>query len=184
MRYIIPFVILSISFFGCEKFDVHDVPINGISYSLGYDSIPSFPYPYLSYDNAEWSLNTPPYSTSDSIRNSTSYFGELKLWNHPGGANGGLVSLHHRISELGESHQVFYEVSDSLNLAIMYSDFDCNGFPIGIKTNVVSGTPSTGTLKITLIHNPNKNGVGVAEGNISNAGGTEEYSYTFNVAIR
>ncbi|MCF8460764.1 MAG: hypothetical protein K9G46_08575 [Flavobacteriales bacterium] len=169
---------------GCKKDDVHDLDINVITFGLRLDSILAHPLDYLSYGNGEWSNYDQPYLRSDSIGGGHSYDGFLRLWNYPLGSTGAGGLLNHEYVELGDNHQIFYEVSDSLDLSISYSDFDGNGFPIGFETSVITGNPSSGTLKISLVHNPDKKAIGVSDGDISNAGGTIDYTYTFNVAIK
>jgi hypothetical protein len=84
----------------------------------------------------------------------------------------------------GEAHQVFYRISDSLDMTIEYVDSDENGNPVGQLTKVTTGQPSTGTLTITLIHNPDKFAQGVKDGDITHAGGLVDFECTFDVEIQ
>jgi len=99
------------------------------------------------------------------------------------------VSTNTAIFPIGESsidagcHQVFYSVSEGLDLTIHYNDADDNGNPIGLVTQVVTGMPSSGQLTITLIHDPDKFASGVSDGNLSNAKGQVDFEHTFNVVI-
>ncbi len=184
MRFICLWFLLSLTILSCKKYDVHDEDINGIALNLGTEPAYLSPRPYLYYDSGEWSSNQQPHLDSDSIPGNRSYYGKLYLWNYPGGPSGGGRQLRSAFIELGATHQVFYEVSDSLDLSITYRDLDCNGFPIGFETMIVAGSPSSGTLRITLMHNPDKNGLDVTSGNISAADGSVDYTYTFNVAVK
>ena len=83
----------------------------------------------------------------------------------------------------GDEHQVFFQVSQSLNLSVSYNDTDVNGAPIGLLNNVITNANSNGTFKVTLRHEPNKSAAGVPNGDISNAGGETDIEVTFNVVI-
>jgi hypothetical protein len=54
-----------------------------------------------------------------------------------------------------EYHQFFYTFSSSMNAAHRYLDFDVFTNPIGLKNEVSSGSASSGTLQIKLMHQPN-----------------------------
>jgi hypothetical protein len=84
----------------------------------------------------------------------------------------------------GKEHQVFYQIQSALNLTVSYNDTDADGRPIGVVANATTGAASTGTLKVTLRHEPNKSAANVASGNIANAGGETDVEVTFNVAIQ
>lgn len=80
-------------------------------------------------------------------------------------------------------HQLFFNTSSGLNMNILYDDLDSGGNPLGLSTQCQTGDASSGTLTITLRHEPNKNAVGVANGDITNAGGETDIQVTFNVTI-
>ena len=87
-----------------------------------------------------------------------------------------------------EEHQFFFEVSNGLNMTIDYSDNDAdkdaNDQPVGLEGNIVNTTnASTGTLVVTLRHELDKDGAGVVDGQIANAGGETDIMTTFNVEI-
>lgn len=82
-----------------------------------------------------------------------------------------------------ENHQVFYRISEGLDMTITYDDTDGHGNPLGIRTRLTTGQPSSGQLTITLIHSPNKFADVVSDGDITNAGGTVDFECTFDVEI-
>lgn len=92
-------------------------------------------------------------------------------------------AIHNELLEEAKTHQIFYEVSDSLDLSITYADTDANGKPIGLATLVTTGQPSSGQLTITVIHEPDKNGENVSNGDITNAKGTVDFTFIFDVVI-
>ncbi len=87
------------------------------------------------------------------------------------------------IEEEDEEHQVFYAAS-GINLSASYDDMDDNGNPIGLATTMQTGAASSGTLTVTLRHEPNKDASGVSDGDITNAGGETDIEVTFPVTIQ
>jgi hypothetical protein len=83
-----------------------------------------------------------------------------------------------------EAHQFFFSFK-GIDVTHAYDDMDSNGNPIGIVNTWMTGaTPGTGTLSVVLRHEPNKSGVGVADGDITNAGGDTDIEVTFPVIIQ
>jgi hypothetical protein len=88
------------------------------------------------------------------------------------------------IEEEGDKHQFFFSASQGVG-TFAYLDQDEDGNPIGLSFLFTAGnTPTTGTMTIILRHEPNKNATGVAQGNITNAGGDTDIEVTFNVALQ
>ena len=87
----------------------------------------------------------------------------------------------------GDEHQLFYEKTGTLN-AFTYgtasSNFDVNGKPIGLQSVFTTTGAASGTLKITLKHLPNKSGVNVAAGDITNAFGNTDVEVVFNLTVQ
>ncbi len=82
----------------------------------------------------------------------------------------------------GIDHQFFFTIAGA-NLTSIYADMDLNGKPIGlINTWTTTGT-SIGTVVVILRHQPDKNGVGVSSGVITNAGGETDIEITFPIRI-
>ena len=81
-----------------------------------------------------------------------------------------------------EQHQFFFQTV-GVNLTISYGDEDANMHPVGLINNSTSLSPSTGTLKVTLRHDPDKSATGVSSGDITNAGGDTAIEVTFPVVI-
>jgi hypothetical protein len=87
------------------------------------------------------------------------------------------------VEEEGADHQVFYQLPSSIG-TVSYTDTDANGRPIGLNFTLVAGTSgSTGTLTVTLRHLANKSASGVANGDITNAGGNTDAAVSFSVAV-
>ena len=82
----------------------------------------------------------------------------------------------------GEDHQFFFAPT-GVAITSVYADMDSNGNPIGLLTTMTSGAPSTGTLMVTLRHQPDKTAAGVSGGGITNAGGETDIEVTFPLVI-
>jgi hypothetical protein len=70
-------------------------------------------------------------------------------------------------------HQFFFDFQPTNSISsFVYNDLDENGEPIGIQNKIITSlNESTGTIKVTLRHQPLKLGIGVPDGDITNAGG-------------
>lgn len=87
------------------------------------------------------------------------------------------------VREEGAEHQFFLR-SSGANVTFEYGDVDADGRPIGIVGTALTGAASTGSISVTLRHEPNKAAEGVSTGNIANAGGETDIEVTFPVTIQ
>lgn len=87
------------------------------------------------------------------------------------------------IQKEAEEHQVFYLINQGLDLDFSYADSDANGQPLGLLSTFTAVEAGTGTLSVILRHEPNKTGVGVASGDITNAGGETDVEVEFDVKL-
>ncbi len=83
-----------------------------------------------------------------------------------------------------EEHQVFFQTSAGLQLSIDYNDSDGDGNPLGVENQAETDAPSTGTLTVILRHEPDKDASGVADGDLTNAGGETDVEVVFEVVIQ
>ncbi len=83
-----------------------------------------------------------------------------------------------------EEHQVFYQVGGGAQITVDYEDQDSDGNPVGLSFDLTTGAASTGTLLVTLRHQPDKNAAGVVDGDITNAGGETDVAQSFDVTIQ
>lgn len=108
------------------------------------------------------------------------YQGQLQLKNEQ---NFPIDDISQEILEEDEEHQFFFQTTLD-GLEIKYADSDGNGNPVGLATTVTCGTVGTGRLTITLRHEPDKMALGVAEGNLNNAGGETDIEITFDINVQ
>lgn len=88
------------------------------------------------------------------------------------------------VAEEDDEHQFFYTVSQGTGITVDYDDQDDDGNPIGIDTIFTIDANATNfTLLVTLLHEPNKDGAGVSDGDISNAGGETDIEALFNFTV-
>lgn len=97
----------------------------------------------------------PPTITALNLAPGTTYNATITLSDdRPNGAG----DLSAEVKAEGDEHEIFYTVPSGLNLTVSKTDLDKNNRPIGLEATVVTGTASSGTLKITLKHQPNLKG--------------------------
>lgn len=124
--------------------------------------------------------NTPEITVSGNLIAGTTYTGSTRFLNE-------LVDpaeeITDEVEEEGAEHQVFYQLLSSLG-TVTYTDTDVNGNPIGLSFTLTTGsTAGTGNLAVTLRHEPNKTATGVANGDITNAGGSTDAQVIFPIQV-
>lgn len=93
------------------------------------------------------------------------------------------------IEEEDEEHQFFFITLDgagnSVDIAYDAADVDEDGNPIGLSSNWVVTQPTSGNEKVRIVlrHEPNKDGAGVSDGDITNAGGETDIEWDFNFTV-
>ena len=82
------------------------------------------------------------------------------------------------VEEEADEHQVFYTISEGLNITTTYVDFDDNDNPLGVNITLETGEASSGSLTVTLRHEPVKPNDG-----LDSAGGETDIATSFDVTI-
>lgn len=122
----------------------------------------------------------PPVITEDTLMANTNYEGAIVLLNE---SETPAEDITEEIIEEAEEHQFFYQ-NDMGQIAIAYDDVDNNGNPLGVLTTVNSNASGHNNVTITLRHEPNKTADGVADGDITNAGGETDIEVTFHMHVK
>jgi hypothetical protein len=117
-----------------------------------------------------------PVILSPTLAADTEYQGQLSLLNE----TDGVEDVNEEIEEEDDEHQVFYS-SDVVT--VVTTDTDGDGNPLGLTSRLTTGGSGTGSMTITLRHEPNKDAEGVSDGLIANAGGETDIEVQFNVVI-
>lgn len=136
---------------------------------------------------------TPPKVTvSGDLSTNTIYNGTIELLNE---SVNPVETINEEIEAEADEHQFFYTANSSLNITTTYTDKesdykkeDGTAFtstnPVGLKFTVTTTDAGTGTFTITLRHELNKSASGVANGDITNAGGNTDITQTFEIAVK
>lgn len=121
----------------------------------------------------------PIITVTDPLTKNTVYSGTVRFLNELEDED-----ITEEVLAEAEEHQVFYQAPTAFG-TFTYDDTDADGKPIGLEFTFTTGSTATsGNLRVTLIHEPNKSGIGVAEGKIANAGGESDVEVDFQVQIQ
>lgn len=178
------FFLASVSFLSCGK---DPVPVNEeelittLTYKLTSSDGQTVTLKFADKDGAGG--QNPEITSSGPLKKGQVYQGELQLLDETANPPDNITA---EIISEAAAHQFFFETSSELNqkITFAYADNDANGNPLGIKTLVNCISSGTGTVTITLRHEPDKGAAGVRDGKITNAGGETDIQVTFNVEIR
>lgn len=121
-----------------------------------------------------------PVITNGTLVANTTYDGAVMLLNESETPSEDITE---EVEEEDEEHQLFYTVTTA-NATVAYADADSDGNPIGLATTLTTTGASTGTMMITLRHEPDKGATGVSGGDITNAGGETDIEVIFDVTIQ
>lgn len=131
------------------------------------------------FSDADGNGGNNPVITSDRLLANTIYSGTLELLNE---SESPAHNITEEIQEEADEHQFFFDVNNA-SAAVTYADKDVNDLPIGLLTNLVTDSISTGTLTVILRHQPNKSAAGVSNGDITNAGGETDIEVNFAINV-
>jgi hypothetical protein len=138
----------------------------------------------LSFQDLDGDGGNEPIISDGTLASGTSYIGSMELLNE---LEDPAADITLEVAEEELEHQFFYETSFPTELSdvnIAYTDEDEEGNPIGLSTFLTTGEMGSGTITVTLRHEPNKDAEGVSSGDITNAGGETDIEVTFNVEIQ
>jgi hypothetical protein len=121
-----------------------------------------------------------PIISGGTLAPNQTYTGALVLLNE---ITTPVVNISDEILLEDEDHQFFFE-NTLTGLTTAYADQDANGKPVGLSSTLTTGVAASGTITITLRHQPNKSATGVSGGNIANAGGETDIQVTFPVSVQ
>ena len=121
-----------------------------------------------------------PSIINGTLAANTTYSGSLEFLNQ---SETPAEDITEEVAEEDDEHQVFY-ASTVAGLSVAYNDADDDNNPLGLATTLTTGDAGTGTMTITLRHEPNKSAAGVSDGDIANAGGETDIEVTFDVVVQ
>lgn len=123
--------------------------------------------------------NDPVVTVSGNLVANTVYNGEITFLNEMVTPADNITA---EIEEEGDEHQIFYQFPTALG-SFVYTDLDVNSKPVGLTFTYTSGNAGSGSLTVTLRHEPNKLAIGVANGDITNAGGATDAQIIYPIVI-
>ena len=175
-------LIAAVTLTSCDK-DDPDVPneeelITTLIYTLtpdGGGTAVEFRFTDLDGDGGD-----APVISNGTLAANTTYSGAVTLLNE---AETPAEDISEEVEEEDEEHQLFFTVTTA-NATVAYADADADGNPVGLATTLTTTGASTGTLMVTLRHEPNKAAAGVSTGDITNAGGETDIEVTFDVTVQ
>jgi hypothetical protein len=122
-------------------------------------------------------------TVSGSFEKDTTYNGVVTFTNESTDPEEDITA---EIVEEGVDHQLFYQTTGDLNAftyATTASNYDEDGNVVGLESVFTTTEEATGTLTITLIHQPTKTATNVSSGDITNAGGSTDAEVTFSISV-
>ncbi len=123
--------------------------------------------------------DAPVISVSANLIANTTYTGELKVENE---TESPAENITLEVLEEDEEHQFFFTPTNNI-ATTTYNDMDGDGNPIGVQFSLTTTTAATGSLTITLRHEPMKTASGVSDGDITNAGGETDVQAVFPITV-
>lgn len=135
----------------------------------------------LSWSDVDGPGGNAPVIAVDTLTAGVVYTARIEVLDESNPAN--VKDITEEILEEGAEHQFFFAVS-GLGLTISYTDADVNGRPIGLASIWSLSAPGSGSVVVTLRHEPNKDAAGVAAGDITNAGGDTDIEVTFPIVAQ
>tara|TARA_B100000900_G_scaffold90902_1_gene74248 strand:+ start:13528 stop:14073 length:546 start_codon:yes stop_codon:yes gene_type:complete len=116
-----------------------------------------------------------PVVTGGTINSGTAYTGMVEFLNE---LESPAEDITEEVMEEADEHQVFFTAGGGLDVVAQAMDADSNGNPLGVHFELVAGSAGSGTLTITLVHEPEKPNDG-----LSTAGGETDIEVTFDVVV-
>lgn len=134
----------------------------------------------MSWQDLDGDGGNAPTITGGTLNANETYVASIELLNE---SESPTENITVEVREEDDEHQFFFSTTVN-GLSVGYADTDGDGNPVGITNTVTTGDAASGTLTITLRHEPDKSADGVSEGDITNAGGETDIAVTFNVDVQ
>ena len=176
----ITLIALSALFTSCEK-DKPDVDpgvelITTVTYTLTSGS----EVVTLNFQDLDGDGGNDPVITGGTLTANTTYTGTLTLLDE---SKTPVENISDEVLEEDEEHQFFFD-SNITGVSFAYADEDADMNPVGLASTVTTTDAGSGTITVTLRHEPAKSAEGVADGDIANAGGETDVQVTFPVDVQ
>ena len=145
-----------------------------LSPSMGGDTV------IMTFNDPDGDGGVDPTITGGILAANTDYSGDIQLYNE---TETPIEIVTEEILEEDDEHQFFFDVQLGAT-TWAYADMDDNMNPIGQMFTLTTADALSGTLKVTLRHEPEKEAEGVSDGDITNAGGETDIEVEFDVEVQ
>lgn len=135
----------------------------------------------LSWENIDGDGPNVPVVVGASIP-AGNYAGDIQLYNKTLNPSDDGYIVTNEILEEDLDHQFFYFAPNGLDAIFTYNDSDSNGNPVGQQFNLTANS-GTGEFRLVMIYEPDKTGIGVSDGDITNAGGETDVDIFFPITV-
>lgn len=119
--------------------------------------------------------NAPVIDISGNLAANTTYSGAIELLNETESPAEDITA---EVAQEDEEHQFFFTTSGAVT-AVTYSDQDGDGNPLGLSFELTTGDAGSGSLQITLRHEPKKPN----DGTLTDAGGETDIAQSFSLTV-
>lgn len=119
--------------------------------------------------------NTPEITVSGNLAANATYSGSIELLNE---TETPAEDVTEEVEAEDDEHQFFFTTGGAIT-GTTYSDQDGNGNPVGLSFELTTGEAGSGTLQVTLRHEPKKPN----DGTLADAGGETDIAQSFTVTV-
>lgn len=119
--------------------------------------------------------NAPEITVVGTLAPNSTYTGSITLLNE---TTDPVEDVTEEIEEEDDEHQFFFATEGAIT-GVTSTDADGDGNPIGLAFELTTGDAGTGTLRVTLRHEPKKPN----NGTLADAGGETDISQQFTVTV-
>jgi len=120
--------------------------------------------------------NAPETTITGNFLANTTYTGSIELLNETVTP---IEDVTEEIEEKKEEHQFFFTTTGSVD-NVTYNDEDADNNPIGLSFTLTTGDSGSGSIQITLRHEPKKPN----DGSLADAGGETDIAQTFTITVQ
>ncbi len=128
-----------------------------------------------SFDDDGDGPNAPEVTVSGDLAANTTYAGSIELLNE---TESPAEDITEEVAEEDEEHQFFFTTGGAIS-SVTYTDQDGGGNPVGLSFDLTTGDAGSGTLLITLRHEPKKPN----DGSLADAGGETDIAQSFTITV-
>jgi hypothetical protein len=174
----VPLIAAAAFLASCEPTDPHGDNDEEVITTVTVDLVADSATVQFSYVDLDGDGGDAPTITADNLQANTTYTGTITLLNE---SETPAEDITAEVQAEDEDHQFFF--SHGANITTTYTDQDGNGNPVGLEFTLVTGDAGSESFTVILRHEPDKTGMGVADGDITNAGGETDIDVTFTFDI-